>query len=112
MNSAFPVIGAEAPSLLAASLRLFLATGAVVAIGLACRKWLPRLLPAGIQARTRSFVEVIGRQYVSPRKALVVVSVENRRLLLSETPDGFRLITELEGDFARDLRDATARSAS
>lgn len=112
MNSAFPVIGAEAPSLLAASLRLFLATGAVVALGLACRRWLPRFLPAGIQARSRSFVDVIARQYVSPRKALVIVSIENRRLLLSETPEGFRLITELEADFARDLHEAAARSAS
>ncbi len=96
MTSLSPVIADT--GLMWPALRLALATAVIVLLLLGLRRALPRFAPASLaQWRERPFVEVLGRQHVAPRNALVMVQVEGRRLLLSENPDGYRLITEMEG---------------
>ncbi len=92
-------------------LRILAVTALFVVLLLAIRRWLPVLAPNALsRLRSQPFAEVMGRQFLGPRKALLLVRVEGRRFLLSETGDGFRLVTEL-GDEPERFDDSLRRAA-
>ncbi|MAE69977.1 MAG: hypothetical protein CME06_05860 [Gemmatimonadetes bacterium] len=116
-DSANVVLAAgESLSLWGPVLRVFAVTAAFVILLFVIRRWLPVLAPNALsKLRSQPFAEVLGRQFLGPRKALLLVRVEGRRFLLSETGDGFRLVTELEDDpdsFGVSLRQATGKDAN
>lgn len=41
-------------------------------------------------------IKVIGRKHLSPRNSLLVVEIDNKKLLLSESQDGLRFIANLD----------------
>lgn len=43
-------------------------------------------------------IQVLSRTPVGPRAVLLIVEVEGKRLLLSQTPDQLSLVTELKGE--------------
>ena len=50
---------------------------------------------SGVQG---SFVEVLSRQYLAPQKALYLVRIGGKHLVIGESPAGFQKITEVEED--------------
>ena len=42
------------------------------------------------------FVEVLSRQYLAPQKALYLVRIGEKHLVIGESPAGFQTITEVE----------------
>jgi flagellar biogenesis protein FliO len=84
------------PSLWGPALRLLLGTVAIAALVLLSRRWLGALLTRSVGGgRSTPLAKVIGRHFISPKKALVLVEVEGHRLLLAETAGEIRLLLEL-----------------
>ena len=89
--------GAEPLSNWGPALRLLFGTLIVVVLLVSARRWLPALAPGAVsRLRGAPFAEVLGRQYLAPRKALLLVRVEGRVFMLSETGDGYRTLAELD----------------
>lgn len=101
MNDSLAVLtnNAEPSSLWVPALRMLLGTIVLVALFLSTRRWLPKLIPGQLsRLRATPVATVLGRQFIGPKKALVLVEVDGRRLLLAETSERINLITELEGE--------------
>ena len=95
---AFLANAAEAPSLWGPALRLLLGTAVLVVLALSAHWWLPRILPGKLAGlRGGPIARVVGRQFIGPKKALVLVEIDGRRLLFAETPERLDLVTELGG---------------
>ena len=92
----FVTSGNEAPSLWGPALRLLLGTLVLAALVFLSRRWIAALLGRSVGGlRGTPFATVIGRHLLAPKKSLILVEVEGRRLLLAETADDLRLLLEL-----------------